>query len=292
MLLLADKGFYSYALWNEAAGTGAHLLWRVTDCTHLPAARELPDGSYLARVSDPAAARKRSVKNECRRRRGSILPPEAGPLPGITVRVIEYILTIQDEDGTTRRQRYRLITTLLDPAAFPAAELAAAYSLRWASETGYREIKTYLRGSGRALRGKTPDLARQEIWALLTVYQALRTLITRAAARDGLDPGRISFTSTLTAARGTMDTPRRRLAAALDAHENQILTCLVPRRAGRICPRTVRKVSRSSYSGRKHGQGPISRHATITTAITPPAPASRTPRNQQEQPGTRRIRPP
>src|SRR5665647_3412819 len=29
MLLLADRGFFSYALWRQAIGTGADLLWRV-----------------------------------------------------------------------------------------------------------------------------------------------------------------------------------------------------------------------------------------------------------------------
>ena len=29
MLVLADRGFFSYELWREAVGTGADLLWRV-----------------------------------------------------------------------------------------------------------------------------------------------------------------------------------------------------------------------------------------------------------------------
>jgi hypothetical protein len=29
MLLLADRGFFSYAMWRKAIGTGADLLWRV-----------------------------------------------------------------------------------------------------------------------------------------------------------------------------------------------------------------------------------------------------------------------
>jgi hypothetical protein len=30
MLMLADRGFYSYALWQQAAATGADLLWRIS----------------------------------------------------------------------------------------------------------------------------------------------------------------------------------------------------------------------------------------------------------------------
>ena len=44
------------------------------------------------------------------------------------------------------------------------------------------------------LRSKSPDMIRQEIYALLCVYQAIRTLIYNAAATEGLDPDRISFT--------------------------------------------------------------------------------------------------
>ena len=44
------------------------------------------------------------------------------------------------------------------------------------------------------LRSKSPDMIRQEIYALLCVYQAIRTLIYHAAATEGLDPDRISFT--------------------------------------------------------------------------------------------------
>ena len=53
MLLTADRGFFSYALWRKAIATGADLLWRVrTDKagpkpTHV---EDLPDGSWLAHL--------------------------------------------------------------------------------------------------------------------------------------------------------------------------------------------------------------------------------------------------
>jgi transposase IS4-like protein/DDE family transposase len=138
MLLLADRGFYSYALWAAAAGAGAELLWRVTAAMHLPVVRPLPDGSFLTHINDPAAVRRRNARNGARRRRGSTLGPDTGPLPGITVRVIEFWLTITTGDGTTRTERYRLITTLTDWRAAPAAALAAGYARRWAIEVGHR----------------------------------------------------------------------------------------------------------------------------------------------------------
>ena len=49
-------------------------------------------------------------------------------------------------------------------------------------------LRKHLRGPGRVLRGRTPELARQELWAYLAVYQAIRAIIVRAAAGAGLDP--------------------------------------------------------------------------------------------------------
>ena len=137
MLLIADRGFYSFRLWTAAAGTGADLLWRVRSSMHLPVVAALPDGSWLTRISDPAAVQARVRRNGKRRRRGSTLAPDTGPLPGITVRVTEFWLTVATSDGAVRTERYRLITTLLDHRRYPAAELAAGYAWRWAIEVGH-----------------------------------------------------------------------------------------------------------------------------------------------------------
>jgi hypothetical protein len=284
MLLLADRNFYSYRLWQAAAATGAELLWRVTGGMHLPVVRELPDGSWLTHINDPRAVQARLRKNGQRRRRGSPLGPETGPLPGITVRVIEFVLAVTTDDGGIRTERYRLITTVTAWQALPAADLAACYARRWAIETGFAELKTCLRGPGRLLRGRTPDLARQELWAYLAIYQALRTLITRAAARDGTDPGRISFTAALHAAQRTMTAGPASQAAALDATETEICSCLVPRREGRISPRAVKASTRAAYPARKSHPGPISQHGTYTTTITTPGTPAQTTTDQPEQP--------
>jgi hypothetical protein len=294
MLLLADKGFYSYDLWNAAAGTGAHLLWRAKGSLHLPVTRELPDGSFLAHVSSPREVRRRLRKNGMRRRRGSGLAPDASPPPGgMTVRVIEFTLAVAADDGSTRSERYRLLTTLHDCRAYPAARLAAAYARRRACETGWREVKTYLRGSGRALRGRTPALAYQEIWALLAVYQAVRALIARAAAGAGLDPARISFTAALRASRATMSTPRRDLHRALGAAEDEIRAALVPERRCRTCPRQVKRVPFTGFpAARRNQKAPLSRHATVTITISPPAQTTQDSPDQQQQPAANATSPP
>ncbi len=283
MVVLADRNFYGYRLWNAAASTGADLLWRVKGSLHLPVLRELPDGSFLAHVNDPAAVHARNRRNGQRRLRGSTLPPETGPLPGMTVRVVEFWLTVTTGDGRTRTSRYRLITTLTDWRAFPAAALAGAYARRWSAETGFAELKTALRGPGRTLRGRTPELARQELWAYLAIYQATRTLIARAAAGAGLDPARISFTAALNAARRTLGTSPAALGQALDDTGTEMLSALVPVREGRICPRAVTRPV-SPYRSRRSCPGPLSQHATYTTTIIPPGRPPQTPTHQPKQP--------
>jgi hypothetical protein len=47
------------------------------------------------------------------------------------------------------------------------------------------------------LRSRLPDLARQEIWAWLTVHYAISVLIARAAQAVDKDPDRISYTRAL-----------------------------------------------------------------------------------------------
>jgi hypothetical protein len=292
MLLLADRNFYSWALWHAAAGTGADLLWRVKSSMDLAVLRELPDGSALVRVNDPAAVHARNRRNGQRRRRGSALPPETGPLPGMTVRVIEFRLEVTADDGSTRTGRYRLITTLADWRAFPAAALAAAYARRWAVETGFAELKTILRGHDRPLRGRTPELARQEVWAYLAIYQALRTLIARAAALTGLDPARISFTTARNAAERTLGTASGQLGEALARAETEMLRTLVPEREGRIWPRPAKK-TRPASRPRRDRPGPLAQHATYTVTITPPArPAPATTTSQPKQPAQHANDPP
>jgi hypothetical protein len=278
MLLLADRGFYSWGLWNAAAATRADLLWRVQGSLLLPVVRPLPDGSWLSRIPDPREAGNRYRKNGKRRRAGK--PEDHSPLPGITVRVIGFTLTVTGDDGRARTQRYRMITTLLDHRAHPAAELTAGYARRWGIEISYRELKDTLRGPRVLLSGATPDLARQHMWAYLVIYQAVRTLIARAAAGAGADPSRLSFTAALDAARTSVAGARTGMPAALAAHDAAVLAAVVPERKGRVYPRTV-KSQAATYPVGKGGRAGVSQHAQCAITLTSPAPA--TPHHQEQR---------
>jgi hypothetical protein len=267
MLLLADRGFYSWDLWHAAAGTGAHLLWRLSGNLHLPVMQVLPDGSWLTRIDSPYQKKLRATRTWKRKNRpaNSRRRPEPGQLAGaVTARVVEFTVTAA-ADGSARTERYRLITTLLDHRTAPAAELAAAYARRWATETCFAELKTSLRGPGRILRSRTPALALQETWAYLVAYQAVRALIARTAAGAGLDPARLSFTTALTALRATArHSPRDALGYAAAA----LLAAPVPARPGRVRPRALREPG-PSYPAMPRTPASTTRRATYSITISP-----------------------
>jgi hypothetical protein len=170
MLCLADRPFFGYALWQAAAARGADLLWRVKHNLRLPREARLADGSYLTTIY-PHEKNRRHQAN------------------GVRVRVVEYRL----EGIAGAEPLYRLVTTILDPAAAPAAELAALYHERWEIETALDELKTHLRGAQTVLRSKTPELVRQEFWGLLLAHFAVRGLMHEAALRADADPDQLSF---------------------------------------------------------------------------------------------------
>ncbi len=50
MLLLADCGFYSFALWRKAIATGADLHWRAKTGLRPQQLQSLDDDSWLAQI--------------------------------------------------------------------------------------------------------------------------------------------------------------------------------------------------------------------------------------------------
>ena len=184
MLCLADRGFGGFDLWQQAAATGAALVWRVKANAVLPVEARYADGSYRSALR---------WNSHCR-------STDRTPIP---VRVIEYTLPgVREADA-----RYRLITTILEPEQAPAVEVAALYHERWEIETAFDEFKTHLRGARRVLRSKTPPLVRQEAWGFLLAHFAIRALMHEAALGaqpQARDPDTLSFTHALHVTRRTL----------------------------------------------------------------------------------------
>ena len=158
-------------------------MWRVRKNVSLPCLKRLPDGSYLSRIY-AYRQKHRTATN------------------GIDLRVIEYVL-----EGSDSKEIYRLVTTILDPAAAPAQELAALYCERWEIETALDELKTHLRGSRIQLRSKTPDLVRQEFYSLMMTHFAIRGLMHEAAIKGDIDPDQLSFVHAVRVVRRKLANP-------------------------------------------------------------------------------------
>ncbi|TQM33000.1 IS4 family transposase [Nocardia bhagyanarayanae] len=160
MLLLADRAFFSYRLWELCRSYGADLLWRVRSDSALPVERRYPDGSFASHICPGMRAAPKDTD-------------------GTAVRVVEFVGTAFDADTDRDHERiHRLLTTILDPEAAPAGELAELYSQR-----RYIGLETYQPGRGVVLRSKTPDGVIQEIYGHLCVHYAIRSLLRPGADR-------------------------------------------------------------------------------------------------------------
>ena len=135
-----------------------HVLIRLKSDIPLKRVSEiLADGSYLAEISGDGVT--------------------------VTVRVIEYWVTVEGQEVP---ELFCLLTDLMDITEYPAADLAALYKWRWdGSETALREVKASLDGAGPSagpmLRSGSPGLVRQELAAWAAGNEMTRG-VARAAA--------------------------------------------------------------------------------------------------------------
>jgi hypothetical protein len=184
MLVLADRGFFSFDLWKSAQESGADLLWRMKSNHVLPLERRLGDGSFLSWIY-PSQKDRNNHTN------------------GLAVRVVEYRLDPAATSAGEEETTYRLLSTIVDPKRAPAHELAALYGERWEFETALDELKTHQRSPRVVLRSKMPEGVTQEVYGYLCVHYAVRWLMHSVAHAARGDPDRLSFTRTLRVARRT-----------------------------------------------------------------------------------------
>jgi hypothetical protein len=179
MLILVDRGLYSFALLQGVLHRQAHALFRLPVTVQPKRVRRLPDGSHLAQLFPGA-------------------PPARRHTAPLVVRIIEYTFT--DPHSPGYRQRYRLVTTLLDPERFPAHALACLYQERWEIELVIDEQDTHQLGQhhpASPLRSRTPRGVIQELYGLFLAHYAVRFLMHEAALLVEEDPDRLSFTHAL-----------------------------------------------------------------------------------------------
>ena len=240
MLLLLDRGFDDGPFLAQVAAQKAQFLVRLSSVRKPKALRHLPDGSYLTVIG------------------------------GVKVRVITARVTVTCHDGTSYGDAYRLATTLLDHRAHPAEALVSLYHERWEHETAYLALRHTLL-KGRVLRSGDPAGIEQEMWALLALYQALRTAVTDAVQSvPGLDPDRASWQAAAETARDLVTAawnitgPEDDLAGDIG---RAVLANLHGPRRPRVCARKV-KCPVSRWHSHPDGKPRTTRQITsITTDI-------------------------
>lgn len=120
-----------------------------------------------------------------------------------------------------------MVTTLLDPAAYPAGELRELRVRRWDVETNLRHLKITMKMD--VLRCKTEQGVRKELAVFCLVYNLVRMVMLEAARRQEVAVARVSFVDALKWMR--------------HARPGEVLPDLIvnPRRPDRIEPRCQKR---------------------------------------------------
>jgi len=231
-LLIVDREFATYDLFQRLADPSRQRHW----LTRAKTGQTAPKLTTIQRLG-PHDAIVELRPSPCLRRRTPALPET------LRVRAIRY-----------HKRGFRpqtLLTSLVDPVAYPAAEIVALYHERWELELGFDEVKTHTLERAEALRSKTPARIAQEMWGLALGYNLVRLAMARVAERAVVPPTRVSYRHALqfirlfwltawTSSPGVV--PRR-----LDAlHDELALLILPERRPQRCYPRAV-KIKMSNY---------------------------------------------
>ncbi len=143
-----------------------------------------------------------------------------------------------------------LLTSLLDPKRYPAAEVVALYHERWEIELGYNEVKRVMLAREESTRSKSPKGVAQELWGLALAYNLVRFEAERVAEEAGVPPIRISFVAALNFIEGALrmwgTDSAGRLPERLIKLRQDVAHFVLPERRERSYPRAV-KIKMSNY---------------------------------------------
>jgi len=227
-VVVVDKGFINYAVFHsiQSQGTGRHWLCRSKANLKWTVVRSLAPNDDLVEIAINRSLRKQH--------------PQLPEL--IYARAIRY-----------QRRGFRpqiLLTSLLDPETYPAAEIVALYHERWELEIGFDEVKTHALERIETLRSKAPQRVLQELWGLAIAYNLVRLEMLHVANHLTLPPSRISFRHSLLLIRNFLVSawlarpgvlPRR-----LETLHEEVALLVLPERRPRRYAREV-KIKMSNY---------------------------------------------
>lgn len=230
-VLLADRHFSDY-------GTIAALWRRGVECVlrlHQARPRDFRRGLWLGpgdRLVTWTKPKQRALT--ITRKLWALLPAE------MTLRLIK----VRCSGKGFRTRELVLVTTLLDPQKYPAAEIARLYLRRWEVELFFRDIKTMMRMEH--LRCQSPAMVQREFLMHLIAYNLIRTVMWQAACRHDVPLARLSFKGSVDAIRqysAALSRARTRNQAAQLVRDllATLAKDLVPHRPNRREPRAVKR---------------------------------------------------
>lgn len=231
-IALTDRGFCSFHAFWKMSQTGIDALMRLSGVRKVDFRKgvKLGPNDWLITWKKPAQRPKGCTQEEY------------DALPA-TMALRHIKLTVSARGHRT--QSIVLVTTLLDPVAYPVKELGELYFQRWSVELHFREIKITL--GMDVLRCQTPAMVEKEIMMHTISYNLVRALMQEAAIRHQVDLTRISFKGTAdtlhhwTASLEAMRGKPRKQQALLEAMFELIAKDLVPLRPGREEPRAKKR---------------------------------------------------
>jgi hypothetical protein len=224
-LLIADRYFAGANLYARYRAAGLEFLTRVHQRLKISQLRPLAGYAPNDFVTDLPVGK-------TYQRQDPTLPRT------VRVRLIQAVVR-----NRGRQQNLWFITSLLDVARYPAAEIVQLYARRWRIETLFAQLKVHL--SADVLRSKTPEGTLKELAARMTAVNVVRAIMLEAAAAHGQDPMALSFVHALRAilafAPALAISPAWKLLDIYQAMLCEIASCRVRQRPDRLEPRAVRR---------------------------------------------------
>jgi len=237
-ILLSDRGFCSYLAIGSLRARGVDCLMRLHQKRKIDGRRGQRLGANDRLITWPKP-------RPCP---PGFSPEQFAALPAtLTLRVVQ--LDISAKGFRTRS--ISLVTTLLDPEAYPLQALGELYLQRWGVELHFREIKITL--GLDVLRCLSPEMIHKELLMQMISYNIVRALMQEASIRHDVDLRRISF-------KGTLDTLRH-WSQAVDACQGKprqqslliaemlrlIARDQLPERPGRVEPRAKKRRAKNYH---------------------------------------------
>jgi len=176
-IILADRGFCSYAIIAKLMGGSIDILVRMREkkIKNYMVVGKLGKNDFLIRWRRPA-----TLRNE------HSLPEE------LCLRMTKYRINVRG----FRTKEITVLTTLADHILFPPESFAELYIRRWHAEINLRHLKTTM--GMDILKCLTPEMIGKELVVHLIAYNLIRDVMFQAASPHSLPIESISFKYSMT----------------------------------------------------------------------------------------------